>query len=77
MPRSHQSAAKCPKCTQRHIGRRPCYYDQLREALGLDFPLSEDEDRTLHWLAAWEAQTINSLVSIIIKLKKQKEKRST
>jgi hypothetical protein len=61
----------CPKCGQRHVGRRPCYYDDLKIALG-DLELSEREERYLRWLAGWDWETRDVFVELFKRLRMAK-----
>jgi len=58
----------CPVCGLHHLGRRPCYYDRLRAALGGLEP-SEAEDRILRWLAKWDDSTIEPIISLFDRLR--------
>ena len=42
---------------------------KLREATK-DIELSADEERTLNWLAGWDAYTIDNVVSVISKARR-------
>ena len=48
-------------------------YLRILTAMGGNITLTESEMRTVKWLAGWEWQTIENLVSIINKVRAAKE----
>ena len=69
-----QQRPKCPKCglyTDHLTGPgdpRTCPYDRLRAALG-PLELTSAEDRTLHWIAGCDYDTVDALESLFSRLR--------
>lgn len=53
-------------------GKMEARYKKLKSALK-DIELDEEEEKTIRWLAGWEPETVDHMVSIMNKLKRKGE----
>lgn len=65
---------RCEICGTFH--ERRCLYYDLREALGPEITLSEEEERRLRWLASWDEPTARAFCGIFKRLRDGRASRS-